>query len=250
MAKLTLLTMVQKILSSMDSDDVNSISDTEEAVQITDVIEDTYFHLMSQKDWPHLKQTCTLESLSDVTRPTYLRVPDLVSQITDVKYTITKSVDLNDSVATIRYKEPVEFTDMTLTRNTGDADTQKMLTLNNTPLFIYNDRDPLFWTSFDDEHVVFDAYDSAEETTLIGTKAFVQCIKSPVFDKNTDTFIPDLPEDLFPVLLAESKRAAHLYHKQSDSPVDAKRALQGIHRAREKAWRTNDGRKKARYGRC
>jgi len=242
--------MVQKILSSMDSDDVNSISDTEEAVQITDVIEDAYFHLMSQKDWPHLKQTCTLDSVSDSTRPTYLKVPDLVSQITDMKYNITKAGDTNQSIGNVRYRDPIAFTDMTLTRNTGDADTQIMFTFNSTPLFIYNDRDPLFWTSFDDEHVVFDAYDSAEENTLVGSKAMVQCIKSPVFDKNTDTFIPDLPEEMFPVLLAESKRAAHLYHKQSDSPVDAKRALSGMHRMREKAWRTNDGKKKARFGRC
>lgn len=250
MAKLTLLTMVQKILSSMDSDDVNSISDTEEAIQLTDVIEDTYFHLMSQKDWPHLKQTCTLESLSDATRPNYLRVPDLVSEIMDIKYNTTKAGDASESIATIRYKDPMEFTDMTLTRSTANVEVQKIFTLNNTPLFIYNERDPLWWTSFDDEHIVFDAWDSAEEATLSGAKCFVHCIKSPVFDKNTDTFIPDLPEELFPTLLAESKRAAHLYHKQSDSPVDAKRALQGIHRMREKAWRTNDGRKKARFGRC
>lgn len=242
--------MVQKILSSMDSDDVNSVSDTEEALQICDVIEDTYFHILSQKDWGFLKQTCTLDSLSDSTRPNYLRVPDAISQIEDLKYNITKAADTNESVKTLKYREPQEFVDMTLARNTGDADTQKVLTLNNTPIFIYNDRDPVFWTSFDDEHIVTDAFDSAEEATLIGSKALVHCMKIPTFDKNTDTFIPDLTDELFPVLLAESKRASHLYHKQSDSPVDAKRALQGIHRARNHGWRTNDGRKKARYGRC
>lgn len=249
MAKLTLLTMVQKILSSMDSDDVNGVSGSEEALQICDVIEDTYFHILSQKDWPFLKQTCTLDSLSDTTRPTYLRVPDLISQITNLKYDKTKTGDANQSINTLRYLEPETFVDMTLTRNTGDVEIDSVLTLNNTPFYIYNDRPPIFWTSFDDEHVVMDAYDNTEENTLIGSKAFANCIKTPIFDKNTDTFVPDLPEELFPVLLSESKRAAHLYHKQSDSPVDAKRALQGISRARNHGWRTNDGRKKARYGR-
>ena len=42
MAKLTVLEMTQKILSSMDSDDVNSISGSEEALQVVDIIEDTY----------------------------------------------------------------------------------------------------------------------------------------------------------------------------------------------------------------
>ena len=48
MPKLTVLDMTQKILSSMDSDDVNSISDTEESLQVVDIIEDTYHDMEVQ----------------------------------------------------------------------------------------------------------------------------------------------------------------------------------------------------------
>ena len=41
----TLLQMVQSILSDMDSEAVNSISDTVEAEQVASVIQDTFFEL-------------------------------------------------------------------------------------------------------------------------------------------------------------------------------------------------------------
>ena len=45
--KSTLLQVVQSILSDMDSEDVNTISDTIEAQQVASVVEDTYFNIMS-----------------------------------------------------------------------------------------------------------------------------------------------------------------------------------------------------------
>lgn len=249
MAKLTLLQMVQKILSAMDSDDVNSIIDTEEAVQITDVIEDSYFHLLSQQDWPHLKKTCTLTSVSNTSRPTELKLPDDVAMIERFKYDITKAADTNKTITDMKYCEPTDFIDMMFTRNTSDAATDVVFTESGTPLFIFNDRAPTFWTSFDDETITLDAYDQDEETTLNGSKALVFCVTLPVFDKFTDSFVPDLPEEHFPTLLSMSRRAAMLYHKQTDSAVDAKRELQGIHRMRQHGWRTNSGKKKARFGR-
>ena len=50
--KRTLLSMVQSILSDMDSEDVNAISDSIEAQQVASVIEDTYFNLVSARDIP------------------------------------------------------------------------------------------------------------------------------------------------------------------------------------------------------
>ena len=44
--KTTLLQLVQSILSDMDSEEVNGISDTIEAKQIASVIEDTYYNLL------------------------------------------------------------------------------------------------------------------------------------------------------------------------------------------------------------
>jgi hypothetical protein len=40
--KMTLLEMVQNILSDMDSEEINSLSDSNEAEQIAKVVENTY----------------------------------------------------------------------------------------------------------------------------------------------------------------------------------------------------------------
>ena len=69
MAKLTLLEIVQDIMNDMDSDEVNSISDTEESSQIAQIVKTTYFEILGRRDWPHLSKFTNLNSISD-----YLKV--------------------------------------------------------------------------------------------------------------------------------------------------------------------------------
>lgn len=52
--KMTLLEMVQDILSIGDGDVVNSVSDTEEAEQVSLIIRDTYFQLLQWEGVPEL----------------------------------------------------------------------------------------------------------------------------------------------------------------------------------------------------
>jgi hypothetical protein len=248
MAKLTLLEMTQDILSSMDSDDVNSISDTEESLQVVDIIHNTYFELMSQRDWPHLKNSCALESVGDTSQPTTLRIPTLVSSIDTIKYDKTVAGDSDKSYKEIRYLDPKDFIDQLLTRNTSDPDITEVNLDSGTPIWIWTDRAPTYWTSFDDEFIVMDAYDSVEESTLQGVKTIVFCVTTPTFTRS-DTFIPDLPEKAFPLFLSESKRACHIYLKQQDSPIDAKRALRGMNRIKDKDWRAHSGKKTTNFGR-
>ncbi len=53
--KRTLLEMTQSILSDMDSEAVNSISDTVEAQQIASVVEDTYYNIVAARKIPEHK---------------------------------------------------------------------------------------------------------------------------------------------------------------------------------------------------
>ncbi len=240
--------MVQKILSSMDSDDVNDISDSEEAIQIVDIIEDTFQHLIIQLDPPSLKQTCQLENLNDSTQPTSLKIPSNVSDIGKIKYEITASADTNRSFRDLIFLDPQDFIDKLLIRNSGNDDVQEITTPSGTPLFVFNDEFPRFWTSFDDENVVADGFKNTESSTLLAAKTVVLCTVLPTFTKS-NSFIPDLPEKAFPLLLAESRRASHLYLKQQDSAVDAKRALQGNHQFRSKKDKAHDSKRKIKFGR-
>ena len=71
--------------------DDNSISDTEEALQVVDIIEDTYNDLIIDVDPPSISGTCQLDNLGDLTQPTTLKIPDIVSEIGRIKYEVTST---------------------------------------------------------------------------------------------------------------------------------------------------------------
>jgi len=232
----------------MDSDDVDDISDTEEALQVVDIIENTYFDFISQGDWPHLNSTFQLNSLGDATKPNFLLLPDSVKDIDVFKYEVTDNEEVNRNFSDITWEEPREFLDRMLLRNSSDPNVTTVITDGGTPLFVLNDESPTFWTAFDDENIVTDSYDSTVETTLNGSKTIVFGAKIPVFSK-TNSFIPDLPSKNFPLLLAESSQASHLLLKQTNNLVDQKRALRGMNAIRSQAWRTHETKKIPDFGR-
>src|SRR4051812_20927123 len=64
MAK-TLLQLTQNILSAMDSDEVNSISDTVEAVQVATIVMETLEAEFNNIDLPDFNSIQKIESVSD-----------------------------------------------------------------------------------------------------------------------------------------------------------------------------------------
>jgi len=63
--KRTLLDMVQEILSDIDSDEIESIDDTVESEQVVSILKSTYYAMMSNRDWPHLRRSIQISSLGD-----------------------------------------------------------------------------------------------------------------------------------------------------------------------------------------
>lgn len=92
---LTLLEIVQMILSSLNMDQVNSISDTPESIQVATVIKQTYMNMLGRYDMPEHNQPFQLTSpdLSGV--PTLMLRPPGVTRIEWVKYFDTNPSDAN-----------------------------------------------------------------------------------------------------------------------------------------------------------
>ena len=84
--KQTLLQLTQSILSDMDSEAVNSISDTVEAQQIASVIEDTFYNISSARDIPEHHQLLKLTSLSTTAKPTHFQYPTNTKEIVSLRY--------------------------------------------------------------------------------------------------------------------------------------------------------------------
>lgn len=222
MAKLTLLDMTQRILSAMDSDDVNSIADTVESEQVAYIIRDCYQELCAQRDWPFLRTLTTLTALGDVTNPTKMRIPTGMNKIYWIKY----------NKLPVTYKTPSEFKDIIDKRveATGVVDANG---------YVIN-ADPQYWTSYDDDYIYFDGYDSAAEASLQASNSVVYGVIVPSWT-HEDTFVPTLPEKMFSMLLNDAKSTAFLELKQQAHQKAETIARRSRARFQNEAWRRKDG---------
>jgi hypothetical protein len=245
--RMSLLKIVQRTLDSMNHDNVNSISDTIESRQIAEEARTVYYELMDREDWAHLVKLIPLQALPGLDYPNYMKIPEDVVRIDEIKYECTTSTDTRRQFRTIKYLEPNEFLDMIYLRDSSVSTTRTVIDFNGTPLFITNNQPPEYWTTFDDEHIIFDAYDAAVSDTLLEAKSLCLAKQIPPWTHD-DAFIPDMPDQMFSTFLAEVTAAAFTYWKQGQSIKDEQRAARGISRLRKDARKISATWSKANYG--
>lgn len=222
MAKLTLLDMVQNILSALDSDPVDSIDETVEAVQVAELVKEAYFELISQRDWPFLFVLDKLQALGDTNNPTKMKIPDDWNKVKWIKYNKKE----------VQWVDPETFNDMISNRVPQSG-------VINSNGFVIN-QDPQYWTSYDDTFIIFDGYDSAVDNTLQASKSVLYGTKQATW-QHIDTFIPNIPEKFFPTLLAEAKSQAFVNLKQQSNAREERKATRGRMAMRNDAWRNENG---------
>lgn len=214
--KYTLLDLVQTVLSSIDGDEVDSISDTIESQQVAKIIRTCYFDIVSPTDLPEHFSMINLNGTSSST-PTVLTRPDGVDFIEYFHYNVRTSTDTEDNWREINYVEPDEFLYTVRHFDQSQSTTQSFnLTANGytTKIYYENDRAPKIWTSFDDQKVICDAIDTGVESSLQSSKTSCRAKLIKTFTLS-DSFIPDLDEQQFPLLLNESKALAWAELKQA-----------------------------------
>ena len=240
MSKLTLLDIVQDILNDLDSDEVNSIDDTVEATQIANIVKTTYEEIISNRQWPHLKTLVQLTASGDSSLPTHMSIGDNVQEVFWVKYNKIKTDETKKKYSEITYKDPLVFIDLLNARSNDESNIDIISDPTGIELLIKTDAPPTYYTSFDDENLVFDSYDSDVDSTLQSSKTQVYILKEPTFSLS-DTFVPDLPAKNFPYLLSEAKSVSFNVLRQAPNAKEEQRSRR--HRtwsAREK-WRIQDG---------
>ena len=246
--RLTLLEVTQRALDAMNHDSVNSIDDTIESTQIAKEAKHVYYELMDRGDWPHLMKVQPLEALSNTAKPNYMKIPTDVVRIDEIRYEITEAGESDRSFDIIDYLSPSEFLYHVHQRNSSDSDVTTVTNDDGVPMFIINDERPYYWTTFDDEYIVFDSYDSAVDTTMQAAKSIVHCKVIPSWT-HSDTFVPDMPDHMFSTFVAEVTAAAFNYWKQGSSPRDEARSARGISRLRKDAEKHNERKTRPDYGR-
>lgn len=246
--KLTLLDMVQDILSEMDSDEVNSIDDTPEAGQIVQILKNCYFEMISNRNWPHLKKLTTLEHSGDLSKPTHLKLPENIKELDYFNYNKAKITDKAQvNYSEVRFLYPDDFLRYCSNRRTTD-NIRIVKDYGGTDLIIKTNQAPEYWTSFDDVYLVCDSYDSAADDTLKAAKTQAMIVRNPSW-RTQDDFIPELPAEAFSAYLAEAKSTAFFALKQMmNEKVEAKAQRQQRWLSR-KAWQAHGGVRYQNYGR-
>lgn len=224
---MTLLDIVQDILSNMSSDNVNSINDTEEALQAARIVRTTYFELISGGDWPHLKEMFQLTGLGDTNKPSHMRLPTNVAKVTNIKYnkSETGTIDWSD----VFYVDPEYFLEQQARLDSTSDTVETVTDPSSILLLIGNDAMPKYYTSFDDDYIVMNSYLKTVDVTLQQSKTLCTGFREPVFTM-VDTFIPDLPSKAFSLLLAECNSAASVALRNEANAKEEQRAR------RQRSW--------------
>lgn len=238
--KYTLLQLTQEILASMDSDEVNSITDTTESLQVARLVRQAYYDLVDDLDPPEHYLQFELNASLDNTKPTLMTVPDDISKVSWIKYDCHTVDDTDIRYETIDFMEKDEFLQRMYMLRTSDSNvgSYSITTVDNSsiPILYFNDRAPLYYTCLDDKTVVFDAYDSAIDTTLQKNKTVCYGKKNVTFTLS-DTAIPDLDENSFQRLLNEAKQLAFAELKSVSHSIADRNARRSRNRSFKNKFR-------------
>jgi len=229
MPKLTLLEIVQDVLSDMNSDEVNSITDTPEALRVAQIAKSVFYEITGNAEWPHLNKLSALDSSGSTLRPTHMSIPTSVVEVYWLKYNKIRDTETRNNYSEITYLAPAAFIEQANALISSNDNVETIVDFSGISINIRNDKAPDFYTTFDDEWIVADSYDSAVDSTL-------QASKTQVFTRveaswsMVDGFTPDMPAHAFPHLLAEIKSVCFVRIK---GEADAKSEQQS---RRQRRW--------------
>lgn len=253
--KYTLLEMCQDILSRMSSDEVNSISDTSESLQVVNIIKQKYFDIINRVPLPEHEQLVQLQPSLTTEAPVLMYVPDGIADIKWLKYFDTNILDsssstdhdINTDIVTttddtdsaapgylyVTILPNNQFIEMVNGFNTQESDVESFIFSDNSNSFdgnftfyYKNDRQPMYCTIISNYYVIFDSYDNTQDDTLQASKTMAWGRVIPHWS-NTDDFIPNLAEEQFQLLVNEATALAFYELKQQPHALAMQEAKRG-----------------------
>jgi hypothetical protein len=213
--KYTVLDLTQNILSALNSDEVNSISDTVESRQVAEIVRTCYFNIITRAKLPEHMKLIQLTASGDPDFPVLMYRPDNVRRIDWIKYdTSLLAVPAEPEYTYVTILPMQQFLDMVNKFNPAThADNVDSFLIDDITFYFKNDKKPEYCTIHKDFQIIFDSYDSAIDGTLQNSKTLCYGQIIPTFEM-INTFIPEMDEAQFPLLLNEAKSLAFLELKQ------------------------------------
>lgn len=220
----TLLELTKRILESMESDEVSDINETPESISVANIIKECYFDIVGELNMAEQEGLFKFDASGDNTKPCLMTVPSTVSRVQWVKYNQGEiaTPDYKD----VRFVANDEYFYYQQGVDTADTTVDQMTVSINSVDYVFsfkNNVPPKYYTIFDEYSVIFDSYDSAEESTLTQVRSlgFGSLVPSFSFE---NSWVPDLDPRQFQLLLQDAKQTAFTELKQAQNPVAEKKA--------------------------
>lgn len=235
--KMTLLEMVQNILSALDSDEVTDINDTVESIQVAEIIKETFYEQFNNILLPSSTTLLKIDGISNVNSPNYMKFNSDVDNIKWIKY---KDYRNQNRFSDVLFVTPEEFLNLVL-KYSSSTNNVRLTTdpSSSVTYYIKTNKCPTYYTSFDNNYIAFDSYDSGYEATLHSNSSIAYGTKTKSFTMNNG-FIPNIPENLFPLLLAEAKSVCFINLKQISSSKEEQRARRQRIRMQNDQFKSKD----------
>lgn len=217
--KYTLLELTQQILVSIGGHEVNDISDTEESLNVANIIKENYFNISGIADLPEHHDLFELIATS-VATPAVMVRPEQVVDLAWIKYNVKETAEISNDWRVIPFMSMDEFLDMTESLDaSAPYITQYDVAIGSDTISFkaFTDRDPSYYTTTNDRRLIFDAYDITKDAFLQKSKSMGYGMLASTFQM-VNEFIPDMDHKQFQLLLQESKKQAFADLKQMSNP--------------------------------
>ena len=228
MATKTLLDIIQNVMIAMGDDPINSIEDSPESEDLAVMAKGVFEEIITWDEWPDTFKIASLDYVSDYDCPVALKINDDFRYIESVEYFIED----RNTFRTLDYYTPPRFLDAT---NWYFNDTHhikvKGYGIDSSFVPVLNNKDPQYYTTFDDKHIITNSYDYERESNLQESNCRVWVCVVPDF-KIEDNFILNYQQDLINLFISELKVAASYYMNQQDNPRDRKQTLRILNKLR------------------
>lgn len=222
----TLLQLTQDVLSAIDGDEINSINDTVESQQVVTIIKWVYDDIQSRAELPIQTTLFNLDASGDSAKPVLMTKPLTIDHLMWVKYNRVLTGNTDPVWQEIQFLCLEEFMLTTQSFLPSDAHVDTMSHTANGFTFTFhykNSVGPTYYTTFNDNTMIFDAVDLAVDTTLQTSKTLGYGELSNTF-LASDTFAPNLQPDQFALLFNEAKSIASVELRQMENAKAEKQA--------------------------
>jgi hypothetical protein len=244
--KMTVLEMAQDILQSMESDEVTTIeypADSSkvgsiEGEQVAAIIRNTYYDVCGRRDWKFLWQTW---KPSDFYDKVFMTLDDNIGYLRDIRYNkVDSDSPTVNNWSYVYHLDPNDWLDRSFKLDNTDSNVEEVTDPVSGQVYnIVNDEHPKYWTQLDSGFLVFDGYDSSVDASGLEVANTMGIAKiMPTFEMRDD-YIPPLPADMFPYLLAEAKVTCFYELKQMENAKEVQKSRKAEIRAMYAHWTAN-----------